>query len=38
MVHNFKDRFQAWMYGPMYAFDLDDLETNVPAWTKLSAR
>lgn len=38
MVLGFKDRFQKWMYGPLYGFDLDDLETNVPAWTRLAAR
>jgi hypothetical protein len=37
-VRAFKEKYQAWMYGPLFAFDLEDLETSVPSWTKISAR
>jgi len=38
LVRAFKEKYQAWMYGPLFAFDLEDLETSVPSWTKISAR
>ena len=34
----FKEKYQAWMYGPLFAFDLEELETSVPSWTKTSGR
>jgi hypothetical protein len=38
LVHAFKEKYQLWMYGPLFAFDLEELETSVPAWTKVAAR
>ena len=38
LVKNFKEKYQQWMYGPLFGFDLDEVESLVPAWTKLAAK
>ncbi|KAL6756410.1 dynein heavy chain, N-terminal region 2-domain-containing protein [Haematococcus lacustris] len=38
LVRNFKQHYQGWMYGPLFAFDMELCETSVPAWTRLAAR
>lgn len=38
LVKTFKEKYQTWMFGPVFAFNLEELESLVPAWTKLSVR
>ncbi len=38
LVKSFKENYHSWMYGPLFAFDMEMCETSVPAWTRLAAR
>ena len=38
LVKTFKEKYQVWMFGPVFSFNLEELESLVPAWTKLSVR
>jgi hypothetical protein len=38
LVTLFKEKYQGWMYGPLFSFDLEELETSVPTWLRTAAR
>lgn len=38
LVKSFKENYHQWMYGQLFAFDMELCETSVPAWTRLATR
>lgn len=38
LVAAFRESYQTWMFGPLWGFDMEQCESDVPAWSKLAAR
>ena len=37
-MKSFKERYTSWMYGSLFSFNIDELETSVPTWNKMAQR
>lgn len=38
MVANFRAQYTEWMYGPLFAFEMELLETALPGWVRTATK
>ncbi|MEW5300897.1 MAG: hypothetical protein WDW36_003791 [Sanguina aurantia] len=38
MVASFRAQFVEWMYGPLFAFEMEPLETALPGWVRMATK